>query len=62
MSAMDKIIVDRQYFDELVSLSDKNPEIKIILERIIRSHEENEKGRKFIKQVEQALRDKGLDI
>lgn len=61
-SDKDRIIIDKQYFDQLVSLSEKHPEIKDILERIIKSHEENEKGRAFIKQVEQELRDKGVDI
>ncbi|MGD9533088.1 MAG: hypothetical protein AB7V56_04875 [Candidatus Nitrosocosmicus sp.] len=61
-SDKDRIIIDKQYFDQLVSLSENHPEIKDVLERIIRSHEENEKARAFIKQAEQELRNKGIDI
>lgn len=58
----DRIVIDKQYFDQLVSLSDNHPGIKDILERIIKSNEENEKARAFIKRAEQEIRDKGVDI
>jgi hypothetical protein len=58
----DRIVIDKQYFDQLVSLSDNHPDIKDILERIIKSNEENEKARAFIKRAEQGIRDKGVDI
>ncbi|MGD9672437.1 MAG: hypothetical protein AB7U98_03035 [Candidatus Nitrosocosmicus sp.] len=45
----DRVVIDKQYFDQLVSLSDNYSDIKDILERIIKSNEENEKTRAFIK-------------
>lgn len=61
-SSKDKIMVDKQYFDELISLSEKNSEIKGVIEQIIKSHEENEKGKVFLLQVEDEMKDKGIDI
>ena len=58
----DRVVIDKQYFDQLVSLSDNYSDIKDILERIIKSNEENEKARAFIKRAEQEIRDKGVDI
>jgi hypothetical protein len=58
----DRIVIDKQYFDRLVSLSENYPDIKDILERIIKSNEEKEKARAFIKRAEQGIRDKGVDI
>lgn len=61
-SSKDKIMVDKQYFDELISLSEKNSEIKGILQQIIKSHEENEKGKVFLLQVEDEMKDRGIEI
>lgn len=58
----DRIVIDKQYFDRLVSLSENYPDIKDILERIIKSNEENEKTRAFIKRAEQEIRYKGVDL